>query len=201
MTREYYIVDVIPVDFTYNEAGKPDLLTMKQVNPVFGKVIEPDRIAGILNLEPADLDQRYPVQEVSTGLPFLLVPLKNLANIKKAKVDVAGLMDLVGGQEAKALFLFCPETYEPDNRLNARMFGHYYGVPEDPATGSANGCLAGYLMKYDYFGPGPLEVRVEQGYEIGRKSILYLSGSRQEDDYRILVGGRVQLVAKGELVD
>jgi trans-2,3-dihydro-3-hydroxyanthranilate isomerase len=80
------------------------------------------------------------------------------------------------------------------------MFTDDLGIPEDPATGSAAGCLAGYLVEHRYFGADPLEVRVEQGYEIGRPSLLYLRAEREEDGIGVSVGGKVQLVARGELV-
>jgi trans-2,3-dihydro-3-hydroxyanthranilate isomerase len=106
----------------------------------------------------------------------------------------------VGKQSAKAILFFCPEPYEKKHDLNVRMFADYYGVPEDPATGSANGCLAAYLVKHKYFGTSSIDIKVEQGYEIGRKSRLYLKGNEQDGHIHVFVGGKVVMVAKGELV-
>ena len=80
------------------------------------------------------------------------------------------------------------------------MFADDLGVPEDPATGSAAGCLAGYLVEHRYFGTGPVDVRVEQGYEMNRPSLLYLRAEREGDEMKVHVGGKVQMVAKGELI-
>ena len=80
------------------------------------------------------------------------------------------------------------------------MFTDDLGIPEDPATGSAAGCLAGYLVEHRYFGADVVETRVEQGYEIGRPSLLYLRAEREGEAINISVGGKVQLVARGELV-
>ncbi|MHC4722322.1 MAG: PhzF family phenazine biosynthesis protein [Planctomycetota bacterium] len=80
------------------------------------------------------------------------------------------------------------------------MFCDYYGIAEDPATGSANGCLAGYLVKYRFFGDKKVDVRVEQGYEIGRPSPLYLRAEDSGGKIDVSVGGKVVMVAKGELV-
>jgi trans-2,3-dihydro-3-hydroxyanthranilate isomerase len=80
------------------------------------------------------------------------------------------------------------------------MFSDDLGVPEDPATGSAAGCLAGYLVEHRLFGADAVDVRVEQGYEIQRPSLLYLRAEREGDTINISVGGKVQLVARGELV-
>jgi trans-2,3-dihydro-3-hydroxyanthranilate isomerase len=80
------------------------------------------------------------------------------------------------------------------------MFAPGLGVSEDPATGSANGCLAGYLVEHRYFGTGSIDVQVEQGYEIGRPSLLYLQAEKKDDETTVHVGGKVQMVATGELV-
>jgi trans-2,3-dihydro-3-hydroxyanthranilate isomerase len=80
------------------------------------------------------------------------------------------------------------------------MFANDLGVPEDPATGSAAGCLAAYLLEQGYLGTDPVDVRVEQGYEIGRTSLLYLKAARDGDEIRVDVGGKVQMVARGEPV-
>ena len=87
-----------------------------------------------------------------------------------------------------------------ENDLNVRFFADYYGVPEDPATGSANGCLAGYLVKHRYFGKEQINFRVEQGYEIGRPSLLLLKAENREGKKDVYVGGRVVIIAKGEFV-
>ncbi|NEQ21664.1 MAG: PhzF family phenazine biosynthesis protein, partial [Microcoleus sp. SIO2G3] len=88
----------------------------------------------------------------------------------------------------------------PENNLSGRVFAEYLGIPEDPATGSANGCLAGYLVEYSYFGEKAVDVRVEQGYEMGRPSVLLLKAQKNEDTIEVLVGGKVMMIAKGEFV-
>jgi len=80
------------------------------------------------------------------------------------------------------------------------MFAPGLGFPEDPATGSANGCLAGYLVEHRYFGIDSIDVRVEQGYEIGRPSLLYLRAEKKDEETNIHVGGKVLMLARGELV-
>ena len=80
------------------------------------------------------------------------------------------------------------------------MFADDLGVPEDPATGSAAGCLAGYLVEHRYFGTDSVDVRVEQGYEMNRPSLLYLRARKREATDDVHVGGKVQMVAKGRLV-
>jgi trans-2,3-dihydro-3-hydroxyanthranilate isomerase len=81
-----------------------------------------------------------------------------------------------------------------------RVFADYFGVPEDPATGSANGCLAAYLVEYSYFGKESFNLRVEQGYEIGRPSLLLLKAQKNDGEIQVSVGGKVIMVARGEFV-
>jgi len=146
---------------------------IKQLQPTFGQQYQPEILASILGLDVAEIDEHFPVEEVSTGLPFFIVPLKNIAALKKAKIDKEKYFDLIKNTVAKGILVFCPETHEPQNNISVRVFVDYYGVPEDPATGSGNGCLAGYLVKHLYFGQDSINIRSEQGYEIGRPSLYF----------------------------
>jgi len=75
-----------------------------------------------------------------------------------------------------------------------------FHIVEDPATGSANCCLAAYLVKHRYFGSDSIDVRVEQGYEIGRPSRIYLRAGLRNGRIEVKVGGKVVTVAKAELM-
>lgn len=194
-----YQVGQIPVDFTYKD-GHPEELWMQQLEPEFGAVFEPTAVASVLGLDPDQINSHFPCQEVSTGLPFVIVPLRDLAAIRACRTNTKALLELLEHTEAKNMLVFAPETYQPENDLNVRVFTDYLGIPEDPATGSANGCLAGYLAKHRYFSSPQVDVRVEQGYEINRESLLLLRAEDTGRSINIQVGGRVVLVAKGELV-
>ncbi len=190
----------IPVTFHYkNGSMEPECLWMLQKSPEFGHIYDSKEMAMCLGLLPEDMDTRFPVQEVSTGLPFIIVPMKSLEAIRRAKVLREDFFQLIQEQEAKAPLLFCPETYRSENDLNVRVFADYYDVPEDPATGSANGCLAGFLVQYGYFDSDIIDVRVEQGYEIGRPSLLLLNAEKTDEDIQVRVGGAVISVAEGRL--
>jgi trans-2,3-dihydro-3-hydroxyanthranilate isomerase len=186
----------IPILFKF----KGDFLTetwMEHKEPTFSGYFAPDLIADVLNINEGDIDGRFKIQEVSTGVPTIIVPLKSLDAIKRVKINQEKYTSLIKNTQAKTILVFCPEPYDKNNDLNVRFFADYYGVPEDPATGSANGCLAAYLVKQDYFGKSRIEVRVEQGYEIGRPSLLLLKAEEKAGKYFITVGGKVILVAKG----
>lgn len=202
-------VGQIPVTLDYPNEGdtgttpeiEPILLQMKQNQPTFGESLDPVKLAEVLNLKASEIDRRFPCQSVSTGIPFMIVPLKNHHALKRAKVNRDKYFKLIEKLEAKCIFIFCPETNRDDNHLSARMFADYLGVPEDPATGSANGCLAGYLVKYRYFGDDRIDVRVEQGYEIDRPSLLLLKAHQESDgEISVFVGGSVQMVAQGQFI-
>ena len=176
-----------------------EVLWMRQLPPTFGATLNSALIAPTLNLEMADLDDRSPVQEVSTGLPTLIVPLRDLDALRRCKVDWERHTEVAG--PGKNLYVFCPESHDDGpGDLSARMFANDPGVPEDPATGSAAGCLAAYLLEHGYLGTDSIDVRVEQGYEICRPSLLYLQAARDGDQTTVHVGGKVQMVARGELV-
>ena len=188
-------VGQIPVTF-----GQDGYCWMKQMQPIFGRVHRPEILANILGLDVSEIDERFPVEEVSTGLPFFIVPLKNMAALKRAKVDKEKYYDLIKDTAAKGVLVFCGDIHEPKNDVSVRVFVDYYGVPEDPATGSGNGCLAGYLVKHRYFGGDKINIRSEQGYEIGRPSLLLLKAEETEGKLNIAVGGKSIMVAKGEFV-
>jgi trans-2,3-dihydro-3-hydroxyanthranilate isomerase len=191
-------VGQIPVTFDYR-GDEPDLLWMQQKPPQFGEIFDREDMAAALGLDPDDLHASFPVQEVSTGLPFIMVPVKTLEAQKRARVRQERFFSLIERCEAKAPLLFCPETYRDENDLNVRVFVDYYDIPEDPATGSANGCLAGYLVQHRFFGSDHIDVRVEQGYEIGRPSLLLLQSEEQDGEISVRVGGKVIMVAEGRL--
>lgn len=195
-------VGQIPVTLTYGEDGdgSPKYLWMEQKAPTFGRSLSVEDLAAVLGLDPDAFNARFPLEEVSTGVPFVMAPLKTLADLQRIQVQRDRYFQLIENLDAKAILAFCPETRSSDNQLSARMFGEALGVIEDPATGSANGCLAGYLVKHRYFGSDRISVRVEQGYEIGRPSLLLLEAEGEADQIRLSVGGRVILVAQGEFL-
>jgi trans-2,3-dihydro-3-hydroxyanthranilate isomerase len=176
-----------------------EVLWMKQMSPTFGKTFSAARLAAVLNLDETDFDGKHPIQEVSTGLPFIIVPLKTLDAVRRARINMARLLELAKEVQA-GILVFCPETFKEENDLNVRVFADLFGVPEDPATGSANGCLAAYLAYHCYFGSDKVNVRVEQGYEVRRPSLLLLKAENKEAKIEVYVGGKVFLVASGKLV-
>ncbi|MGB8657506.1 MAG: PhzF family phenazine biosynthesis protein [Candidatus Zixiibacteriota bacterium] len=192
-------VGQIPVTFKYS-GGQLDMMWMKQINPIFGAILDAQSLSLVLRIDKREIDDRFPIQEISTGTAFIMVPLKSLDAVRKSQIDKTRYFDLIENIDAKAILVFCPETLSKDNDLHVRVFVDYYGIPEDPATGSGNGCLAGYLVEHRYFGNDRIDTRVEQGYEIGRPSLLFLRAEKKEGKIDVFVGGKVQMIAKGEFI-
>lgn len=187
----------IPVIFQYSRS-KPSVLWMKQKEPTFGEIFNAGPLSNVLGVLPEDFDQRFPIQIVSTGVPFFIVPLKTLRALKACKIANDPYSEMVSNTVAKSILVFSPEAYHNDSDLSVRVFTQYYGIPEDPATGSGNGCLAAYLSKYKYFGKNKIDVSVDQGYEVGRPSKLLLK-TTGDKNFGVVVGGRVFFVARGKI--
>ena len=182
---------------SFSENGGDPLLWMRQSAPEFGAQMNSGAVAQTLGLQPHDLDSQWPVQQVSTGLPHIVVPLRSREALKRARVVRTHLDTLIRDTWAKSILVFAPPGYLDDQALAVRVFADYYGIVEDPATGSGNGCLAAYLLKHRYFDSSSIDLLTGQGYEIGRPSILALRATEENGRYSIDIGGRVIPVASG----
>jgi trans-2,3-dihydro-3-hydroxyanthranilate isomerase len=172
-------------------------LVMTQRPPVFGKTVAPADAARVLGLSVDEIDGQFQCQEVSTGLGFLVVPVKRLGSVQNIRVNLAEYYRLTDALEAKAVLAFCPKTVDPQCRLHVRVFCDYYDVPEDPATGSANGCLCAWLVRHRYLGSSDFAIATEQGVEMKRPSLLYLQGGEQDGEISVRVGGRAIVAGRG----
>ncbi|WP_266078095.1 PhzF family phenazine biosynthesis protein [Haladaptatus caseinilyticus] len=189
----------IPVHVERDDDGS-EQFWMHQIPPTFEETIDPSLVARVLSLDEDDIDTDYPAQLISTGLPTLVVPLRSLDAVRRAETNHEPYYEeLIEPHGNLNILFFAPET-EAENDLHARVFADCAGVPEDPATGSSNGCLAAYLVEHEFFGADEIDVRVEQGYEMGRPSLLHLRASKDGNDIGVAVGGRVMPVAKGQLL-
>lgn len=186
-------VGQIPVTFEQTND-----IWMKQNPPRFGQTLDTKTVSEILNISTEAIDTNFPVQEVSTGLPSIIVPLNSLNAVRQCQINHRMYGKFLHEAFSANILVFCKETYKKENNINVRVFCEDSGFPEDAATGSANGNLAGYLLQYGYFNSSQLQYSVEQGYEIGRKSLLKVKASKTGSHFDINVGGKVFLVAKGE---
>ena len=197
--RVTLLLEAGPIPVVYEREGKRELYWMRQNAPTFGKRLSRRELAPVLGLAPADLDAQ-PIEEVSTGLPFLVVPVRTKKALERIRVNRELLLKLVAGLDAKAVLAFAKGAKGSGHDLTARVFVDYYGIPEDPATGSANGCLAAWLVQHRWLGDDAIDVRVEQGMSIGRPSVLHLKAMRTSRRIEVRVGGGVVDVARGTLL-
>jgi trans-2,3-dihydro-3-hydroxyanthranilate isomerase len=186
-----------PVPVTFEDRPEGAFGEMRQRDPVFGATYPHDEVAGVLGVGPDALDPALPIQTVSTGLAFAVVPFRSLAALRALRVEWGRLEAWLAGKDARFPYLVCRETVDPGARLHARMI---FSGGEDPATGSAAGCCAAWMVAHGVARPDE-RVVIEQGLEARRPSRLFVRAGRSGGAVAdVRVGGYVAEVARGELV-
>ncbi len=184
------------------DAADPDspVVWMAQPAPRFGvEFTDRETIAAMLSLSVDDL-RDLPLQVVSTGVPFLVVPVNTLDAMRRIslRLDLWGrhLRDFAAAQ----MMIFTTETEAPDSTVHARMFGPAFGILEDAATGSASGPMGAYLVRHRLAGPTD-RIISEQGIEMGRPSRIEIAVEVAEDGTMtaVHVGGKSVYMGRGTL--
>jgi len=158
-----------------------------------------DRLSEALSLDSSTICTEWPIQVVSTGLPALLVPLRNLELIRQIQLKTHLLKEILQGTDM--LYAFTLETEAPESTAHVRAFAPSLGIAEDPATGSVAGALGAYLAKHQIieekrFG----RIQIEQGYEMGRPSLIQVKVDQKDGVLsRIEVGGKSRILIGGVL--
>jgi trans-2,3-dihydro-3-hydroxyanthranilate isomerase len=185
----------IPVSFE-EKPGHPTFGEMRQNDPVFGHMHDVKKIAEVTGIPFADIDSDFPVQTVSTGVPFTILPLRGLQQIRRLDINQSRSSEYLGASGGKFFFCVSRETVDPAARLHARML-FYNG--EDSATGSASGCAAAWMVQHGVAKPDE-RVLIEQGVEMKRPSRIFVRASRSNGRVvNVRVGGNVVEVLRGEL--
>jgi trans-2,3-dihydro-3-hydroxyanthranilate isomerase len=189
-------VGKIPVVFTRDEAGHA-FGEMRQVDPVFGPTHDRATVASIAGVKPTDISDEAPIQTVSTGLPFAIVPLRELRTLQALRPDLARSRAYFEHEHSPTAFYYITrDTHDPAVGLRSRGL---YPEGEDPATGSAAGCTAAWLARYGIVG-SEQRVRIQQGVEISRPSEIFVRAERQGDKVmNVRVGGNAVEVGEGQL--
>jgi trans-2,3-dihydro-3-hydroxyanthranilate isomerase len=137
---------------------------------------------------------------VSCGTPFLFIALRDRAAVAKARLNLDLWESTLRGYPTNKLFFFAMDAELPGHQVRARMFAPELGIMEDPATGGACAALAGYLGSRDARADGTLQWIVEQGFEMGRPSILEVEADKTGGRITASrVGGRTVLVCEGTM--
>jgi trans-2,3-dihydro-3-hydroxyanthranilate isomerase len=188
-------VGKVPVKFE-EVSGQTAFGEMTQIDPVFGTQHEREAVARATGLRAADLDPALPIQTVSTGVPFTVTPLKSLQVIQSLRIDQQGAAEYLEKSGGKFFYFVTRETVDRDAGLHARML-FYNG--EDPATGSAAGCTAAWMVAHGVAEPEQ-RILIEQGVEMRRPSRIFVRASRRDNRVvNVRVGGNAIEVIRGEI--
>jgi trans-2,3-dihydro-3-hydroxyanthranilate isomerase len=183
--------------------GRPEFsqLAVAKLPEVGPPPPSPAALADMLSLSVNDLlADKMPAEAVSCGTPFLFVPLRDRDAVARARPKMDRFEDALRGYVTNMVFVFALDAEQPDSQVRARMFAPSIGVPEDPATGSAAVGLGGYLASRDPRRDGLLTWRVEQGFEMGRPSILDVEVDKRNGAITgVRVGGKSVMVCEGDM--
>ena len=188
-------VGKVPVRFE-EQAGQPVFGEMTQIDPKFGERHDREAVVRASGLRDGDIDPSLPVQTISTGVPFTVVPIRGLEIMRNLHVDLKSSAEYLERSGGKFFYFVTRETEDPAARLHARMM-FYNG--EDPATGSAAGCAAAWMAAHGVAQPDE-RVLIEQGLEMKRPSRIFVRASRRDNRVvNVRVGGNVVEVLRGEV--
>ena len=188
-------VGKVPVSFREDADGL--FGEMRQVPPIFGPVHDRNAVADALGLDAAEIEPDLPIQTVSTGLPFGIVPIKRLSTLQSLQFDLRKAYDYLKRQQTEAhdFYFITRDTGDPKVGLRARAI---YPVGEDPATGSAAGCTSAWMVKYGV-ARSDETVLILQGVEIKRPSKLFVRSSKSGTSIsNVRVGGHAVQIMQGE---
>jgi len=166
-----------------------------------GATATPGMIAAAVSLAPDDVvSSTHAPQVASAGLPFLFAELRDRAALERARSRMDGVDALVAAGLNPDVFMYVRSKSKDDFDVRARMFAPLDGVPEDPATGSANCALAGLLAKHDPRPSGEVRYRIAQGVEMGRPSVLEARVEKKNGEVvEIRIGGDSVMVSEGTI--
>jgi trans-2,3-dihydro-3-hydroxyanthranilate isomerase len=188
-------VGKVPVHFE-QRTGEPAFGEMTQLDPIFGVQHDREAVARASGLHAKDIDDSVPIQTVSTGVPFTVVPLKSLTAIQNVSMDFNRSAEYLAKTDGKFFYFVTRETVDPQARLHARML-FYNG--EDPATGSAAGCTAAWMVAHGV-AKSDERVLIEQGIEMKRPSRIFVRASLADNRVvNVRVGGNSVEIMRGEL--
>jgi trans-2,3-dihydro-3-hydroxyanthranilate isomerase len=185
----------VPVRFE-DSPGKPSFGEMIQVDPKFGSIHDREAVARACGLRPDAFESSLPIQTVSTGLAFVIVPLRSLEAMRGLSLDAKRVAEYMQGTDGRFFYFVTRETVDPNARLHARMI-FYNG--EDPATGSAAGCAAAWMVAHGVAKPDE-RILIEQGLEMKRPSRIFVRASKTDNRViNVRVGGNTIEVMRGEV--
>jgi trans-2,3-dihydro-3-hydroxyanthranilate isomerase len=158
-------------------------------------------IADALGLSVEDIGfENHSPTLFGTGFPYTFVPVRSLEAIGRIRINTSLWLQAFGQEGLGAAYAYTRQTAQPTSSFHARMFSPGDGIPEDPATGSAVAGLSGVIARFDDLDEGHRHFRIEQGFEMGRPSLIDLT--MQIEGTRLLsasIGGHAVVVSEGLL--
>jgi trans-2,3-dihydro-3-hydroxyanthranilate isomerase len=195
-------VGLVQIDVRAQEHGRWFVQLTSAKLPEEGPAAPPaSELSKLLSVRESDILQGGDFAQVySCGLPFLFVPLHNRDVLRHVVVDPLSSRKLLAKLGTAGVFIFSYDPERDNSDIRARMFMQEIGVVEDPATGSAAAALAGYLAKRSWHRDGTLKWTIEQGFEMGRPSLLYLEADLANGAVTaVRVGGTAVRMSDGQL--
>lgn len=192
-------VGQVPVTFESSADGREVVWFLAPVMS-FGAIASREPVAAALGLLPEDIVNDMPIQIVSSGTSAMIVPLCNRDALQRSKLDLDNFAPLAAKGFPPLIYQFCRQTHHPENDMCARFFFEAHGVREDPATGNGAAFLGGYLLEHQAPRETNLTLRIEQGYEIRRPSLVMVRAEPNNGHRNVSVGGYVVPTVQGELL-
>jgi trans-2,3-dihydro-3-hydroxyanthranilate isomerase len=193
------MIGQIPVTFGSSPDGR-EIAWFRGPSVLLGKTCHRDQIAIALGISEEDIDDKGPVQQLSAGTSVMMVPLRSLEALRRSRLNIAAFAPLAARGFPPLVYLFCAETHSPENDLCARFFFNAHGVREDAATGNGAAFLGTYLLEHRLFAESRLSLRIEQGHEVRRPSLILLDAQMSSEGPVVNVGGGVISTVQGELL-
>lgn len=190
-------VGSVTVDINEDDSGNA-LVWFDAPEIISGDRADIDLMANALSLSVDDIDTSLPIQQLGSGTSAMMVPLKTLAALKTAQLNLKNYEPLIERGFPPLTYLFTRDTHDVAHDYCVRFFFDAHGVREDPATGNGAAFFAAYLLNHTT--QDELDICIEQGHEVRRPSTIYIRARRVDGIDHIRVGGFVVPTIEGHLV-
>ncbi|MET0071167.1 MAG: PhzF family phenazine biosynthesis protein [Candidatus Thiodiazotropha sp.] len=192
-------VGQVPVAFETSADGR-EAAWFIAPNMTLEAVAPREPVAVALGILPEDIVTEAPIQVISAGTSAMIVPLRSLDALQRSRLDLDRFEPLAAQGLPPLLYLFCQQPRDRQNDLAARFFFEAHGVREDPATGNGAAFLGAYLLRHRLLPDTDISLRIEQGYEVRRPSLVKLQAGMEAGVPQVRVGGFIVPTLQGVLM-
>lgn len=189
----------VSVTFELDDDGK-EVVWFIAPEMTLGAFANIEPVAHALGISPDDIDTRTPLQVISAGTSAMIVPLRSLNALRQCMLNLEKYSSMLKEGFPPLIYLFTQQTHHSKNNICARFFFDAHGVREDPATGNGAAFLGAYLLEHQFYPEFELSLRIEQGYEVRRPSLVRLRAKMNNGHREVYVGGNVLSAVDGKLL-